>query len=174
MEKFKKIGLLNYEVSNHGVVRNIDTKKIITQRKGGTSDYLIVSIKEKGKTKTHLLHRLIAMAFIENPLNKPQVNHIDGNKLNNSVDNLEWVTAKENMLHAFNTGLYKKYNNQFYKGKKGSMHNKSHGVFCKEINKEFGSMSEAERELKLGQGCVYYALKNNTSTHGYTFQKFPA
>jgi hypothetical protein len=64
-----------------------------------TKGYLRVDI---GKSKTYAIHRLIASAFIENPNNFPQINHIDGVKNNNSIENLEWVSAKDNINHAFN------------------------------------------------------------------------
>ena len=59
------------------------------------------STSENRKQKIHKIHRLIAEYFIPNPLNKPCVNHIDGNKLNNNIDNLEWVTSQENVKHAY-------------------------------------------------------------------------
>jgi len=59
------------------------------------------------RRKTHMIHRLVAQAFIPNPDNKPCVNHIDGNKLNNQVSNLEWCSIQENNLHARQTGLHK-------------------------------------------------------------------
>lgn len=67
--------------------------------------YRAVVLRINNKQRQAYVHRLIAECFIPNPENKPEVNHIDGNGLNNSVNNLEWVTRSENMRHAFKTGL---------------------------------------------------------------------
>ena len=91
-----------YQISNLGRVRQV---KIIspTQRMDG---YYSVTLKVNNKWQSKLVHRLVADAFIDNILNKKEVNHIDGNKQNNKQSNLEWVTAKENRLHAIKTGLH--------------------------------------------------------------------
>ena len=87
----------NYEVSSFGKVRNIKTHRILkSATKGG---YILVGLCQNGKGKSIGVHRLVAESFIENPENKPQVNHIDKNRSNNNVDNLEWNTALENNLH---------------------------------------------------------------------------
>lgn len=65
-----------------------------------------VTIQHNYKQKTFLVHRLVANAFIPNSNGKPEINHKDGNKQNNSVENLEWVTSKENKRHGMRTGLY--------------------------------------------------------------------
>lgn len=62
--------------------------------------YMSIRLLNKGKRKGHLIHRLVAMAYIPNELNLPEVNHIDGNRLNNNVDNLEWIGRKENIQHS--------------------------------------------------------------------------
>ena len=70
--------------------------------------YIISLVGNDGKRKTFQVHRLVAKAFIPNPENKPEVNHKDGNSMNNVVSNLEWVTHKENSSHAFMSGICKK------------------------------------------------------------------
>jgi hypothetical protein len=76
-------------------------KRTIVQNSG----YKIVNLKVDGKQHNHLVHRLVAASFVPNPENKKFVNHIDGNKLNNEVSNLEWCTRSENMKHANEIGL---------------------------------------------------------------------
>ena len=96
-------GASNYEVSNMGIVRNKTTQKELKGRVTKTG-YLQVSIKmdETGTFTNKYIHRLVALAFIENNNEeKKQVNHIDGNKSNNNVLNLEWCTNSENQKHAW-------------------------------------------------------------------------
>ena len=104
-----------YQISNHGRVRRIWKKsrtnpegklKILKMSITGYGYYSLYLFKN-GKRKQYTIHKLVAVEFIENPLNKPQVNHIDGNKINNHVDNLEWCTCSENIKHAYKTGLKK-------------------------------------------------------------------
>ena len=80
---------------------------IPTQTKGESNRYGVVSFSKEGKGKTFLVHQLVAINFLENPNGYSSVNHIDGNGLNNRLDNLEWVSAKNNAIHAYKFGLAK-------------------------------------------------------------------
>lgn len=108
-----------YQASNLGRIKSLSRlvnhpsggvkriKERILKIALGTSGYYIVGIAINGKNTTKTVHRLIAKTFIDNPENKPEVNHKDGNKLNNNLSNLEWSTVSENRYHAFRTGLQK-------------------------------------------------------------------
>lgn len=99
-----------YQISNLGRVKSLKQKsfnrekimKIIINPRFG---YAQLNFRVNNKINCFKVHRLVAMAFIPNPENKPDVNHIDGNKLNNCVSNLEWCSKSENMIHAFKIGL---------------------------------------------------------------------
>ena len=94
-----------YKVDENGNVFSVRNNKLL-KRMMFPSGYEYVHLcNGKGKTKLFRVHRLVAEAFIPNPNDLPQVNHKDGNKLNNSVENLEWCTNLENMRHSVETGL---------------------------------------------------------------------
>lgn len=108
-----------YKVSNTGKVKrfNYDSYGVNTKHKSkdyclkpldNGCGYLRIKFSVKNKAKRIMLHRIIAEAFIPNPQKKKTVNHKDGNKYNNSIDNLEWLTQAENNQHAWDTGLKRK------------------------------------------------------------------
>lgn len=94
-----------YEVDSHGNVYSLVSKRFIDSGLS-TKRYKRVCLTANKKHKFIDVHRLVAEAFIPNPMNLPQVNHKDGNKLNNSVENLEWCSASENMKHSYDSGLH--------------------------------------------------------------------
>ena len=98
----RKIPLVGQGMEFSGVFKHILEPEREMTYTVNNRGYLSVVVRRK----THMLHRLVAQAFIPNPDNKPFVNHIDGNKLNNRVENLEWCTTAENNRHARETGLH--------------------------------------------------------------------
>jgi len=107
-----------YEVSNLGRVKSLArtiirsdgrrcvvTEKILTERVNDRG-YIEIKLSRLGSSTYKKLHRIVATAFLDNPENKPEVNHKDGNKKNNQAENLEWATHSENMQHAFANGLH--------------------------------------------------------------------
>lgn len=159
MEKYMIInGFDNYAVSNYGNLKNIKNGRVLKLQvsKGGYHNY---SLCQNGIKKNLIIHRLVAIYFIENPDNKPYVNHKDGNKLNNHYTNLEWVTAKENDTHARNTGLK----------------NQSKPIIVKHIitNEEivFNSISECSAILGINKGSIARVLNGKRKKcHNYNFK----
>ena len=148
-----------YVVSNAGEVFKFpDRNKKQTLGKRG---YFTVSLYKNGQRKTATVHRLAAKAFIPNPQDKPFVNHKDGNKLNNCVDNLEWVTGAENKIHSFRV-LGERH---WLKGKTGAdcMFSKAVEMIDPKTNEViacFAGAHEAARELKTSQGNISAVCAN--------------
>lgn len=137
-----------YQVSNLGrikavYIRGIKRNKVLSSTIT-PEGYLKIILYKKGSKKTFMLHRLVAKAFIPNLENKPQVNHIDGNKLNNKINNLEWCTSSENIIHAYTVGLKKGIRGYENVCSKQIVQLDVHGNFIK----VWGSSMEIERELK--------------------------
>ena len=102
--------IYNYQVSNHGNIRNKITGKILKTNKTGRGYVSVtVSLGSSNNKQCIKIHRAVAELFIPNPNNLPQVNHKNGNKDCNKYWNLEWCDNSYNMTHAYNSGLHKKY-----------------------------------------------------------------
>lgn len=151
-EEWKPVkDFLNYEVSNLGRIR---TKKgLIRKYYIQNSGYCGIDMHQAGKRKKMLVHRVVALNWIPNldPEHKTQINHKDGNKENNSVDNLEWVTCSENVKHARDTGLNTFYNGSIGKKMTGKKTSKSrfHGVYWDGTRKKWiGTVTHNHKNIK--------------------------
>lgn len=156
-EIWKKIIIENYEtdtkqyfISNYG--RFKDSYGVIKENyKVNENGYIKVYVYDKA----YALHRLVALAFIENPNNKEQVNHKDGNKINNCVDNLEWVTNKENQIHKFTNHLGNSFTRKIIQ----------YDLEMNEIQ-EFNSIISASKLLNISRSNISGVLRNYRKTAG--------
>ena len=148
-----------YEVSNTGLVRNKTTGQILKPHEDGKG-YLRISLSRNNKQVTIKVHRAVAIAFIENPLNLPQVNHKDTDKKNNAVDNLEWISNYDNMQHAIRNGLT---NHVEYAGRK-----KRPVIGIKDTGEmvRFGSLAEASEKCNVSRSNLCNALKGKRNMCG--------
>ena len=157
------VGYKNYMVSNLGrIYSEKNGGKILTPSFDGKHRYMQVTLVNNGVVKRELVHRIVAKAFLENPDNKPEVNHKNCVTYDNRVENLEWVTKNENMKHAYKMG---KLNPPTYKGKFGKEHNKSFGykLICPDgKTRTFFSGLEFLRETGLDNTCLSWACRKKT------------
>lgn len=148
-----------YQVSNFGNVKSLRSKKLLKNTPQNTG-YLKVTLYKNGNFKKHSVHRLVAEIFIDNPDKKRTVNHINGIKYDNRVENLEWATHAENEIHAYKTGLKV--------GKNHKNNKKSIPVaqYDKNMNliKIYPSINEAGREgFRAEEICKCCKGRNKTS-----------
>lgn len=167
-----------YEISNEGEVRSLNRTVITTNRnsylrKGKVMSkiqdkfgYLSVGLTLNSKTKLIKIHRLVALAFISNPENKLTVNHKDGNKLNNNVDNLEWSTYSENSKHAFDNGLNNILDRRYSETKENNPNSKLTQEQVKEIRNKYVpytcSAKKLANEYGVSQSCIEHILNNRS------------
>ncbi|PFO76643.1 hypothetical protein COJ86_00255 [Bacillus cereus] len=155
-----------YEVSNTGKIRSLNYLKTGTisemspHKKEG---YKRIELCKKGMRKKFYVHRLVAEAFIENPEQKEFINHVDGNKSNNCSWNLEWVTCRENNIHAIKTGL----------NKSKGMPQKNRNASVKQIDPVtgkliniFSSIKEASESINRHRSTIYNACIGKQKTAG--------
>lgn len=158
MEEWKEIQGTNgkYEVSTFGRIKSNITNKIL-KTYVNSAGYVLATFPIDGVKKRRQVHRLVASAFIPNADGKPFINHIDANRVNNRVENLEWCTASENTLHSFRLGRSKRYPH----------HEKS---VVRSDGKVFPSMSAAARAIGVPYSYVRDVCNGKQkSTRGFSF-----
>lgn len=175
----------NYSVDSNGNVLNVRKKKYMNKA-FNNNGYLFVNLHKDGKLFRKSIHRLVASAFIPNIDNKPIVNHINGVKTDNRVENLEWCTYKENTAHAINMGLSTNEGRSFFYGKhhsdntkvvmsikkKGDKHPKFEGYYHTPYG-IFGSSYEAATAENVSGNCIRYRCSSDKYPDYYIEYKKP-
>ena len=156
----------NKRVIINGKLLTINREKVLTPKKT-KNGYLQITIKYESKVKSYLIHRLVAISFIENKLNKKCVNHKDLDKTNNRVTNLEWVTHSENTKHFFINGLpYNRFGKNNGRAKK---------VIDIKTGIIYETISDALKSINISQPYLSMMLsgkrKNNTNLQWYEQEK---
>jgi len=123
--------------------------------------YLQIQLSYNKKIKTVFVHRLVAEAFIPNPENKPQVNHINGIKTDNRVENLEWSTNSENIKHAYDNGLLSKIGEKHSNNKL----NENKVLTIRKLFKNGLSPLKIAKKYGVSRSCIYHVIKYNTWKH---------
>lgn len=157
MEIWKR-WLHNYEVSSDGRIRNVTNGRILKQRirSNGYAD-ITVTLGSRESRKTFKVHRIVAQVFLPNPDNLPQINHKDGNKLNNSISNLEWCDQSHNIQEAFRTGLMHGHGIVGSKNSNAKLDDdkviyiRSSNASNKELAKQFGVSPNSISQIRLGK-----------------------
>ena len=145
-----------YQVSDLGNVKALgngnsnNSKERILKTNKNHKGYLLVGLSKQGKRKQHLVHRLVAMAFIDNPNNLEQINHRDECKTNNASSNLEWCTNEYNINYGTHNQRVAESN--------------SKRVLCVETNKIYPSVKEATRQLGLSKGNISHCCNGRYKT----------
>lgn len=156
------------EVSNEGRLRSNLRDGRILKPSMDQKGYLRLRMTIDRKKYSFKVHRLVAQAFIPNPEDKPQVNHIDGNKQNNRADNLEWITNKENVHHAIKNGMWE----SVFKGTARENESRKKPIIATNIETgeciEYSSISDAQRGI--GSRHISDVLKGKRrQAKGFTF-----
>ena len=156
-----------YEVSNLGRVRSLNyngTKRVqLLKPQDQGQGYLQVQLRKNKKRRSYRVHRLVAEAFIPNPNNLPCINHIDQNRSNNRVDNLEWCSYEYNNNYGSHNEKISNANSKALKGNQ----NGAKKVICVELDKEFNSMTKAAKFIGCKQPNITAAIKRNGTCGGY-------
>jgi hypothetical protein len=159
-----------YQVSNFGVVKRvkhfITKKEFILKGINNGNNYLSVNLSKDGKKERIYIHRIVCIAFLENPDKKDEVNHIDGIRTNNNLTNLEWVTRSENHFHRYKVLKQKGVNY----GKKGILNWRSKPVNKLDLNNNiietYPAVMEAMRITGIQESCIRACIYGRQKTAG--------